>query len=60
MVLPTEPIGSIPRPAALIEGIHFEKESTSAEALGWKALAVNLSDIAAMGGNPGAAIGGMR
>jgi thiamine-monophosphate kinase len=37
---------------ALIEGIHFEKESTSAEALGWKALAVNLSDIAAMGGNP--------
>ena len=37
---------------ALIEGVHFEKELTSAEALGWKALAVNLSDIAAMGGNP--------
>ena len=37
---------------ALIEGIHFERKWTSARDLGWKALAVNLSDIAAMGGNP--------
>ena len=37
---------------ALIEGIHFDRKSTSAEALGWKALAVSLSDIAAMGGGP--------
>jgi len=37
---------------ALIEGIHFELKSTSAKDLGWKALAVNLSDIAAMGGEP--------
>ncbi len=37
---------------ALIEGIHFDREWTSPRNLGWKALAVNLSDIAAMGGSP--------
>jgi thiamine-monophosphate kinase len=36
----------------LIEGIHFDLQYFSAEDLGWKALAVNLSDIAAMGGIP--------
>ncbi len=37
---------------ALVEGIHFDLRYCSAEDLGWKALAVNLSDIAAMGGTP--------
>jgi thiamine-monophosphate kinase len=37
---------------ALIEGIHFDLEYFSAQDLGWKSLAVNLSDIAAMGGKP--------
>ncbi|MCI0620785.1 MAG: thiamine-phosphate kinase [Acidobacteria bacterium] len=37
---------------ALVEGIHFDFRYCSAEDLGWKALAVNLSDIAAMGGTP--------
>jgi thiamine-monophosphate kinase len=37
---------------ALVEGIHFDLSYCSAEDLGWKALAVNLSDIAAMGGTP--------
>ena len=36
----------------LIEGIHFTDQTLSPEALGWKALAVNISDIAAMGGTP--------
>ena len=36
----------------LIEGIHFTDQTLSPEALGWKALAVNVSDIAAMGGTP--------
>jgi len=36
----------------LIEGIHFTLDTTSWYDLGWKALAVNLSDIAAMGGRP--------
>jgi len=34
------------------EGIHFPPGVASWEELGWKALAVNLSDIAAMGGIP--------
>jgi thiamine-monophosphate kinase len=36
----------------LIEGIHFRRDWTDAEDLGHKAVAVNLSDIAAMGGTP--------
>lgn len=36
----------------LIEGIHFTDQTLSPEALGWKALAVNISDVAAMGGTP--------
>ena len=36
----------------LIEDIHFILESISLEDLGRKAIAVNLSDIAAMGGQP--------
>ena len=36
----------------LIQGIHFDLRWTSLFDLGHKALAVNLSDIAAMGGVP--------
>lgn len=36
----------------LIEGIHFDLKWTSLYALGHKTLAVNMSDIAAMGGTP--------
>jgi thiamine-monophosphate kinase len=36
----------------LIEGIHFRQAWTSPKDLGHKAVAVNLSDIAAMGGTP--------
>ena len=36
----------------LVEGVHFNFNTTCWEELGWKALAVNLSDIAAMGGTP--------
>ena len=35
-----------------VEGIHFNLDIISWEDLGWKSLAVNLSDIAAMGGIP--------
>jgi len=37
---------------SLFQDIHFTLGITSWEELGWKALAVNLSDIAAMGGVP--------
>jgi len=35
-----------------IEGVHFRREHGTAEAIGWKAATVALSDIAAMGGAP--------
>ena len=37
---------------ALIQDVHFTLGTTTWRELGWKALAVNLSDIAAMGGIP--------
>ncbi len=40
----------------LIEGVHFDLQWTSLFNLGYKSLAVNLSDIAAMGGVPAYAI----
>ncbi|MGO8762445.1 MAG: thiamine-phosphate kinase [Desulfobaccales bacterium] len=36
----------------LVEGVHFDLASISLSQLGWKSLTVNLSDIAAMGGEP--------
>jgi thiamine-monophosphate kinase len=36
----------------LIEDVHFRRDWTDFESLGHKAVAVNLSDIAAMGGTP--------
>jgi len=35
-----------------VEGIHFTFQTSTPEQIGHKALAVNLSDIAAMGGEP--------
>ena len=36
----------------LIEDIHFRRRWAEAADIGWKSIAVNLSDIAAMGGHP--------
>src|SRR5512138_3339930 len=36
---------------AVVEGVHFDRRFTAAD-VGWKALAVNLSDLAAMGARP--------
>jgi thiamine-monophosphate kinase len=37
---------------AFVEGVHFDLTFTSLHHLGWKVIAANLSDIAAMGGTP--------
>jgi len=37
---------------ALVQDVHFRLNLTSWAELGWKAIAINLSDIAAMGGQP--------
>jgi thiamine-monophosphate kinase len=37
---------------ALVEGVHFDRRLTPPDAIGHRALAVNLSDLAAMGAKP--------
>src|SRR4051812_10477415 len=37
---------------ALVEGVHFDRRFTPPDAIGHRALAVNLSDLAAMGAAP--------
>ena len=41
---------------AMVEGTHFDRALTSARDLGYKAVIVNLSDIAAMGASPRSAV----
>ena len=41
---------------ALVEGVHFEHRFVPPDAIGHRALAVNLSDLAAMGATPRAAL----
>ena len=41
---------------ALVEGVHFDRRFCPPDAIGHKALAVNLSDLAAMGATPRAAL----
>lgn len=37
---------------AVVEGIHFDRRFSTLSDVGWKALAVNVSDLAAMGARP--------
>lgn len=48
---PSAPVWTLLKTDCVIEGIHFTPETDFAR-VGWKALARNISDIAAMGGEP--------
>jgi thiamine-monophosphate kinase len=50
--LPTPGTLTVATTDALVEGVHFDLATTSWCDLGWKALAENVSDIAAMGCQP--------
>ncbi len=39
-----------------VEGVHFDRSWAEPEDVGWKALVVNLSDVASMGGTPHSAL----
>lgn len=41
----------------ILDGVHFDTSRDALADIGWKALAVNLSDVAAMAGSPLAAVG---
>jgi thiamine-monophosphate kinase len=52
-VLSTEPGQSlVVTTDVLVDGVHFSELTTSGEDAGWRAVAANLSDIAAMGATP--------
>lgn len=49
---PTPGAWSVMTTDALVENVHFRLSTTSWYDLGWKSLAVNVSDVAAMGATP--------
>lgn len=53
-VLPTssEIVSHVITTDVLVEGVHFSERTTSAQDVGWRAIAANLSDLAAMGAGP--------
>jgi thiamine-monophosphate kinase len=52
-VLPTQPGKSIVITSdVLVDGVHFSDRTTPPESAGWRAIAANLSDLAAMGASP--------
>ncbi len=56
VIAPAERMLDVLTTDALVEGVHFDRAFCPPDAIGHKALAVNLSDLAAMGAMPRAAL----
>ena len=52
IVAPTRNAQMVLTTDALVEGVHFDRRYSAPEDIGYRALAVNLSDVAAMGAAP--------
>ncbi|MDB9527086.1 thiamine-phosphate kinase [Oscillatoria sp. CS-180] len=51
-VLPEADTAHVVTTDLLVEGVHFSDRTTAPEDVGWRAIAANLSDLAAMGAMP--------
>ncbi len=56
VTFPHGPVTELYTTDTMVAGIHFTGATTPWRDLGWKAIASNISDVAAMGGQPGVAL----
>ena len=56
LTFPAGPVTQIYTTDTMVAGVHFTSGTMPWRDLGWKAIASNISDVAAMGGEPGTAL----
>lgn len=56
ITFPTGPVTELYTTDTMVDGVHFTAATTPWRDLGWKAIASNISDVAAMGGDPAVAL----
>lgn len=56
ITFPDGPVTELYTTDTMVDGVHFTAATTPWRDLGWKAIASNISDVAAMGGDPAVAL----
>lgn len=56
ITFPSGPVTELYTTDTMVDGVHFTTATTPWRDLGWKAVASNISDVAAMGGDPAVAL----
>lgn len=56
ITFPSGPVTELYTTDTMVDGVHFTAATTPWRDVGWKAIASNISDVAAMGGDPAAAL----